>query len=587
MKAKKMASKRASTKKVSTRRSVSAERSARQLLGTLHAQLLQDIQANAGGGITVPRAETRWRGASRTLRTMVGWQPPMTGGRTDTPKNERDTLTTRSHDAHKNHLVARAVVGRLRTNVVGTGLVMHPDLDETALGISPEDADTLKQTITSEWRLFFDNPREVDLESSLDGSGLQALAWMSSYLSGDCWALTPFRERMGGIYGLKVQLIDAARVSNPNDSMDTQTLQDGVEITPEGEPIAVYIRNQHPGDRTVGTLPAWDRREIFSGESGRRRVLQVWNDKDRIGMTRGIPGLAPILEPLQTLEQYSRAELLAAVVSSMFTVFIKKQAQQFDERGNPLPVVEGTTAKGEAVGMELGPGAVLDMAPGEEAQFANPSRPNANYDPFFLSVVTQISAALELPVDEVLLRYTQSYSAARAAMLQAWRYYTMRRWWLVQQFCQPLYELWFDEAVARGRIPVTDYATNPVRRAAYTRAIWIGPARGAMDETQEANAAATRIEKGLSNEMIEVAAMQGESWESVYRQRMREINRRKADDMMTGPAPGQAANPNQPGGPGAPADPRRRPPDPNRPPPAEPPAEPETDEEEEAEAESA
>ena len=542
-------------KRAAAKRTAAVERSARAMVARLQTELLSDIAASSTS-TTVPRSETRWRGASRTLRTMVGWQPPITGGKTDTPKAERDLLTTRSIDAHKNHLVARAVVGRLRTNVVGTGLQMHPDIDEKALGLTPDQAEELKVNIASEWRLYFDNPREVDLEASLDGAGLQALAWISSYLSGDCWALTPFKERVGGIYGLKVQLIDAARVSNTDGAMDSETLQDGVEITPEGEPVAVWIRSQHPGDRTVNVMPTWSRREIFGRDSGRRRVLQIWNDKDRIGMTRGVPGLSPILEPLQTLEQYSRAELLAAVVSSMFTVFIKKTAVQFDERGNPLPVVEGTTAKGEAVGMELGPAAVLDMAPGEEAQFANPSRPNANYDPFFLSIVRQIGAALEVPVDELLLSYQSSYSAARAAMLQAWRYYTMRRWWLVQQFCQPLYELWFDEAVARGRIPATDYATDPVRRAAYTRALWIGPARGAMDETQEANAAATRIEKGLSNEMIEVAAGQGESWESVYRQRQRELERRRKDGTQLGPAPGQAAAPNQPGG-ERPDDPRR------------------------------
>lgn len=549
MKAKKISNRRATK---TPRRSARTTRtpSARVQLAALQRQLLQDIAASTTPN--VQRSETRWRGASRTLRSMVGWQPPTTGGRTDTPKAERDLLTSRSHDAQKNHLVARAVVGRLRTNVVGTGLVMHPDLDEKLLGISAEEADDLKDRIASEWRLFFDNPREIDLEASLDGAGLQALAWVSSYLSGDCFALTPFKERPGGIYGLKVQLIDAARVSNNNGTPDAETLQDGIEITPEGEPVAIWVRSHHPGDRTVGTFPTWSRREIFGRDSGRRRIFQIWNDKDRIGMTRGIPGLAPILEPLQTLEQYSRAELLAAVVSSMFTVFIKKQSVQFDERGNPLPVVEGTTAKGEAVGMELGPGAVMDLAPGEEAQIANPSRPNANYDPFFLSIVRQIGAALEVPVDELLLSYQSSYSAARAAMLQAWRYYTMRRWWLVQQFCQPLYELWFDEAVARGRIPVTDYATDPVRRAAYTRAMWIGPARGAMDETQEANAAATRIEKGLSNEMIEVAQSQGEAWTSVYRQRKRELERRQKDGMLTGPAPGQAAAPSA--GPSRPGD---------------------------------
>jgi len=60
-------------------------------------------------------------------------------------------------------------------------------------------------------------------------------------------------------------------------------------------------------------------------------------------------------------------------------------------------------------------------------------------------------------------------------------------------------------------------------------AIWIGPARGAMDELKEAQAAAKRIEIGVSNESIECAAMTGESRDQVYDQQVREINQRKAD----------------------------------------------------------
>src|SRR6185436_4546495 len=109
--------------------------------------------------------------------------------------------------------------------------------------------------------------------------------------------------------------------------------------------------------------------------SGSRRVLQIWNDKDRIGATRGVSYLAPILEPLQQLEQYSRAELMAAVVSALFTVFITKPAEQLDNKGNPIPAFEGQTAKGASNDIALGNGLIVDLAPGEEAQTASPGRP--------------------------------------------------------------------------------------------------------------------------------------------------------------------------------------------------------------------
>lgn len=546
----------------------------------LRLSVLEELQASAST-INQQRSETRWRGASQTLRSLAGWTPTLGSGRSDTTKPERDRLAARSYDAHRNHLVARAAITRMRTNVVGTGLMMNPAPDAQALGITEAQAEELSTQIASEWRLYFDNPLECDMEATNDGYALQGIAFVTALLGGDCWAPTPFKERPGCVYGLKVQLVDPARVSNQDNGPDTATLHDGVEISLDGEPIAIHIRNRHPGDRTVGVLDGWVRREIFGQGTGRRRIFQIWNDKDRIGSTRGVPFLAPILEPLQQLEQYSRAELIAAVISSMFTVFIKKESTQVDDRGNPIPAILGQTVKGNASDITLGMGAVVDLAPGEEVQLADPTRPNAKYDPFFLSVVRQIGAALEIPMDELLLNYQASYSAARAAMLQAWRMYSMRRWWLVQQFCQPWYELWFDEAVARGRIQVTDYA-DPLRRAAYTQAIWIGPARGAMDENQEATAAKTRIEAGLSNESIEIPQMMGESRSSVYRQRRREIKERQADGTMLGPSPGQAAapagEPARPGQPGDPAKPAA---------PGQPPTDEREEEEEETEPETA
>ena len=182
----------------------------------------------------------------------------------------------------------------------------------------------------------------------------------------------------------------------------------------------------------------------------------------------------------------------------------------------------------------MGEGAIVDLGKGEKANIANPARPNAQFDPFFVSVVKQIGAALEVPFEELLLHYNTSYSAARAAMLQAWRFYSLRRWWLTCDFCQPSRELIIDEAVARGLIDLPGYS-DPAKRKAYCMALWIGPARGAIDELKEANAAGKRIDIGISNETLETAAMTGEPWQQVYRQRVREVTQRRQDGLYTLP----------------------------------------------------
>lgn len=477
--------------------------------------------------------ETKWRGASRGLRSLQSWIASIGSATSDLPATEQRTLRARSRDAFRNAMVARAALTRCRTNIVGTGLMCRPSVDYEALGIPADQAESLNTQLRASWERWAEDPLECDIEATDDIYGLQGLALLSAMASGDVFVLTPQELRRGGVSELKLQLIEADRVSNPNDGMDTTTLIDGIVIR-GAMPSGCWVRNTHPGDRLSTTaMPAWKFYDMFGTETGRRRVLHIWNDKERPGQVRGAPYLAPILEPLKQIERYSGAELMAAVLSAMLTVFIERDKEMVDDNGNDV----GAFGQTDDTPIALGNGAVIDLAAGEKAHDVNPARPNVNFDPFFMAMVKQIGAALELPLDELLLHYQSSYSAARAAMLQAWRFYLTRRWKLTQQFCQPVYGLFVDEEVASGRLSLPGYA-DPIRRRAYTRALWIGPSRGAMDELKEAQAAGKRIEIGVSNEAIETAAMVGEDWQAVHAQRVREVNQRKADGTWVDPKPG-------------------------------------------------
>lgn len=478
---------------------------------------------------------TRWRGASRSLRSLINWVTQIGSGRSDNPATELRTMRSRSRDAFRGRLLARAALTRSKTNIVGTGLMCRVSVDAVALGISQEQADEYSRVLQSSFDMWAEDPHECDWESKLDFYGDTGLALLSAMLSGDCFVLTPDDVREGGVCGLKIQLIEADRCSNPNDRENTQLCHDGVQFDGVGRLQGYWFRSAHPGDTTV-TNATWTYYPAFGAETGRRRVLQIWNDVERPEQVRGVPFLAPILEPLQQLSRYGDAELMAAVVSAMFTVFIEREAENLDESGNPTSPLQGS---GDLPKLGLGNGAIVDLGPGEKANTANPTRPNVNYDPFFVALVKQIGAALEIPLDELLLHYSSSYSAARAAMLQAWRFYTTRRWHLVQQFCQPIYNLWLDERVAAGAINLPGYA-DPIRRRAWQRCMWIGPARGAMDEEKEARAAQLRIQIGVSNEEMECAAMSGEPRSAIYAQRLREINQRKADEVWVDPPPYKA-----------------------------------------------
>jgi capsid protein len=138
---------------------------------------------------------------------------------------------------------------------------------------------------------------------------------------------------------------------------------------------------------------------------------------------------------------------MAAVIASMFTVFVKS------ELGEGLQPVQPTSETGSLPSdqdYKLASGAILDLVPGESIEIANPMRPNNAFDPFVLALCRQIGVALELPYEIFIKHFTASYSAARAAMLEAWRFFRVRRDWLAYAFCQPAYDAVIAEAVPKG-----------------------------------------------------------------------------------------------------------------------------------------
>ncbi len=87
-------------------------------------------------------------------------------------------------------------------------------------------------------------------------------------------------------------------------------------------------------------------------------------------MTRPVPYLAPVIESLKQLDKYSEAELMAAVVSAMFSVFIKSE-----DPDGLAPMEDGAGAGRDDKDFQLGPGAILDLLPYESVEIADPKRP--------------------------------------------------------------------------------------------------------------------------------------------------------------------------------------------------------------------
>lgn len=460
-------------------------------------------------------------GASRTKKSMKLWNPDIGDADSDI-HDYLDELRARSRDLAMGGAIVAGAHKTMRTNVVGTGLKLMPAFDSEFLNMDDEQAAKFKATIEREWTLWAES-KNCDAAGLNDFYGLQQLAFLSQLQSGDVFALLPMIPRKFSIYDLKINLVEADRCSSPN-LADSEKIRSGIELDDDGMIIAYHFSKRHPGSGLsyLGGDQKWTRVPARGERSGRYNVLHLM-ESERPGQLRGVPVIAPVIEALKQLDRYTDAELTAAAIQAMFTVFIESEADDPESEFGLLPPdVDEEEAEVAQEDIKLGAGAVQFLNPGEKANFADPSRPNSNFDPFVMAILRQIGSALEIPYELLVKHFTSSYTASRAALLEAWKMFRMRRTWLAKAFCQPIYEEWFVEAVTKGRIDAPGIFSDPAIFRAYTKAEWHGPSQGLLDPVKEVGAAVTRMEHNLSTATRETAELTGGQYELNVLQRARE-----------------------------------------------------------------
>jgi lambda family phage portal protein len=458
-----------------------------------------------------------YKGASKSRRQTMGWKTR--GGDADAQiLPDLESLRERSRDLERNAPLACGALSTKETAIVGTGLKPRAAINRDILKLSDDQADAWERQAELEFRLATGGK---DFALSRDCSFLQsqALVLRSRLSSGDVFVNLPRKARPGNPYTLRIQIIEADRVCNPDNRQDTATLIAGVEKDDDGAPVRYHIAKFHPGNLRAGVKREWMQVEAFNNR-GQRNILHIFKQL-RPGQTRGVPDLAPVIEMLKSISDYTDSELHAAVVASFFTVFVKSST------GDPqinMPAVGGgaTTQAINTDGMELGSGSVLGLMPGEDIVIADPKRPNSAAEVFLRMMAEQVGVALELPYELLVKHFTASYSAARAALLEAWRYFMRERAALAEDYCQPIWEAVITEAVARGRLAAPGVFADPLVRMAYLGCEWTGDAMGQLDEVKAATASEKRVAGGFSTKARETVLLNGGDWERDERQRAKE-----------------------------------------------------------------
>lgn len=460
--------------------------------------------------------------ASHTNTVLKGWNPVKSSAVSDIDFN-LDTLRSRSADQSINTPIGSAAITTSTLYTIGAGLRLFPRVRHKFLGLTPEQAREWNKRTAFEFELWANS---CDIRGRNTFSDLQDILYRAYLTDGDAFVIMRrVKATRNNPYGLRLQAVEGNRVCNPQHFCGTlvnmeapngNRIINGIEIGTDGEAKAYWIANRVPYDPTSVKPLEWQRVQAVGKFTGLPNVLQICHD-ERPEQYRGVPYLAPVLEQLKQISRFSKAELTSAIVKSFFALFFVSQsgntniqdvlgASAYEKRQDDTPVVDPSE-------YQLGPGSLNALPKGVDVKSVNSDSEKSSFQPFVEALTKQIAAGLGQPYEVLMKTFNSSYSASRAALLQAWEHYKLRRSWFVRSFCRPVYETWLTEAIALGRVEAPGFFNDPLTRFAYLNAEWFGPSMSILDPVKDVNGSMLRVQAGLTTHEREAAEMTGTDFE--------------------------------------------------------------------------
>ena len=388
-------------------------------------------------------------------------------------------ITARARWLVRNNGYAVNAVESWAANTVGDGIKPIAKIGDAAR----------KEELQRLWLAWTD---EADAEGLTDFYGLQRRAAREVFIAGEVFFRIRMRRAGNGLtVPLQLQMLPSEMLplEQTGVAANGNAIRQGIEFDRIGRRVAYHFLRRHPGDSTDPGL---------SGEIVRVPASEIIHVIDPVegGQLRGVSKLAPAIVKLFLLDQYDDAELDRKKVAAMYAMFVTSPAPE-----NPLAPVEED--EGPA-GVEISPGQVVRLDPGEDVTVGQPADSGATYEPFQYRTLLQISAALGIPYPYLANDMVKgNFSNSRLALIEfrrrvsAWQHSVM-----VYQLCRLVYARWMDAAVLSGALDLPGFEAN---RSGLLAADWLPTKWDWVDPLKDANAEIAQIEAGLKSRSQAIA----------------------------------------------------------------------------------
>lgn len=385
-------------------------------------------------------------------------------------------LRNMSRQLWRDNFLFEAILGRFLVSILGDGITLQARTSSPRVNRQIE-------------RLWYDEVHgqpEASGRYNFDEMARHALA--ARIVDGDVGVL----RRDDG----KFQLIAAERIRYPMGAAvrDGRRVFHGVEVNEDDRPIYFwvdsYTAHGHLANRPR-RIPADD--------------MMFLATRKNFDQSRGVPLLATIHPNLLRLEDVLNSEAASWQMLSKIALAITKE-----NAGDWMQAAASdTTASTEDIAnryFDFGDVSAFVGEKGETVRGIDRTIPGQHFDKAVLTYIKLIGMALGLPVELLLLDWSQTnFSSARASLLQAYRMFTWHQDYQRNYLYRPAYQWHVYRWVRDGRLPG--------RRDIFDHE-WIAPPFPWVDPLKETQALGNEIDRGLKThaEALKERNIDHEDW---------------------------------------------------------------------------
>ncbi len=407
----------------------------------------------------------------------------------------RPLMIARCRDLERNSDTANSIVKALQRNVIGTGMRLQARVRSPDGRKSDEEAIT---KIESYWE-GFSNQGNCDVTGFFSFAEMQKLIVSRLFFDGEVFLIETYDDDEN--YPYKLQILEVDQLDMTRYDSEKNKVFSGIEVNEFNKPVAYWFRKTDPN----GTS------EMEPERISADRVIHL-ADRTRPSQIHGVPSLAKSLSRIRDIDSYMEAENVKSRLAACFGVVIKSESNVNMPRGM------AHSSEGGFSDVEIAPGMVARLKPGEDVQIVAPNIPTYMAD--FTRINQRVAASGQgLSYEQVSRDYSQTnYSSARQGLLEDQKTFSILQDYIRQAFCCPVYHKVLEAGYLCGALDIPNFWQD---RKRYKVHRWIPPGWSWIDPVKEVTAQKMGMALGITT-LEEICASQGKDWYEVIEQQARE-----------------------------------------------------------------